>query len=322
LLQWLTAGDSSFTEGANETLGQTPPQIPAEQKCNYCGRPTDPQSPTTCAGCGAPRIPPIIESFNPAANEKPVLNARNATLILLAFIAGQFCLAAVVGFIFGFGQAINRAGGSTGITQSELNRSIMAPATLFGFVGGGIAMIWLSRSLLKDALRDTTELGAAWVLGHRRDIAKGLLLGIAVALCYLIPGTMVRPQTDQDSLGPLARMAMTPGLPQIAWFCMALFLAPPLEELLFRGVVYGGYRKSFGPTRAAWLTTSIFALLHITEVIHFLPALFAIASMALVALRMRLRSSAIGPAIAVHFGYNFVIAGGVIFSTWLRNSRG
>jgi hypothetical protein len=114
-------------------------------------------------------------------------------------------------------------------------------------------------------------------------------------------------------------MSMTKGLPQILWIIMALFLAPPLEELLFRGVLYGGYRKSLGATGAAWLTTSIFAFLHIGEVIHFLPALLAIVTMALLALRMRLRYSAIGPAIAVHFGYNAMVALGVICSTRFRD---
>jgi len=301
-------------------FGPTPPQIPSEQKCHYCGRSLDPQS-ASCAGCGTSRIPPIIESFSPAANEKPALNARNATLILAAFLAGQFCVAAIVGFVYGFGEAIKGASGGAS-SHVEMSRSFLVPATLFGFVGGGIAMIWLSRSLLKEALVDATELGAAWVIGRGRDIAKGLAIGVIIAIFFIIPATILRPQTDEDSLGPLARMAITPGLPQIAWLVMALLLAPPLEEMLFRGVLYGGYRRSLGPTRAAWLTTSIFAMLHITEVIHYLPAIFAIAGMALLALRMRLRSAAIGPAIAVHFGYNFVIGLEVICSTLFRNGRG
>lgn len=296
------------------------PQIPTERKCNYCGRTLDPQS-ANCSGCGALRIPPIIESVSPRSNETRVLNARNATLILGAFLAGQFCFAAIVAFVYGFGEAISGASGSAS-HHTEMTRALMPPAILFGFVGGGLAMIWLSYTLVKAALRDTSETGAAWVLGRRRDIAKGLVIGIFIALIFFVPGTVLRPQIDKDSLGPLTRMSITPGLSQIAWVIMALVLAPPLEELLFRGVLYGGYRKSLGPTRAAWLTTTIFTLLHITEAIHYLPALIAIASMALVALRMRLRSAAIGPAIAVHFGYNFVISLGVISSTLIRNSRG
>ena len=63
-------------------------------------------------------------------------------------------------------------------------------------------------------------------------------------------------------------------------------------------------------------------MLHVTEVIHFFPALLAIVAMALLALRMRLRYSAIGPAVAVHFGYNAVIALGVVYAAWIRHHRG
>jgi membrane protease YdiL (CAAX protease family) len=84
----------------------------------------------------------------------------------------------------------------------------------------------------------------------------------------------------------------------------ALLLAPPIEELLFRGVAYGGYRRSFGPTLAAALSTSIFWVLHLTEMINNLPAALGVAAMALVALWFRLRGAAVGPAVAAHLGYN------------------
>ena len=81
-----------------------------------------------------------------------------------------------------------------------------------------------------------------------------------------------------------------------------------IEELLFRGVLYGGYRQSLGPRKAAVLVTLIFCLLHVPEVLHLPVAMLGIAGLALTALWMRLRASAIGPAIAVHFSYNGVLA--------------
>jgi hypothetical protein len=112
----------------------------------------------------------------------------------------------------------------------------------------------------------------------------------------------------------VAKMAMTPGFPRVLWMLAVLAVAPFIEELLFRGVLYGGYRRSFGPAGAAVLSTFIFWLLHITESIHFLPAMLAIAVLALLALWFRLRSAAIGPAIAVHLGYNAMLALLVILS--------
>ena len=84
---------------------------------------------------------------------------------------------------------------------------------------------------------------------------------------------------------------------------------------MFRGILYGGYRKSLGAAAAAALTTFIFVLLHITELVHEPLATFAIGGLALLALWRRLCSNAIGPAIAVHVGYNSAIALAVVFST-------
>jgi len=55
--------------------------------------------------------------------------------------------------------------------------------------------------------------------------------------------------------------------------------------------------------------------MHITEMIYFWPSAIGITGLALAALWMRLRSGAIGPAVAVHFGYNAVIAVGVFTFT-------
>jgi membrane protease YdiL (CAAX protease family) len=63
-----------------------------------------------------------------------------------------------------------------------------------------------------------------------------------------------------------------------------------------------------GAVAAAALTTIIFVSLHFTELIYQPLAVFAIGGLALGALVLRLRSNAIGPAIAVHFGYNATIA--------------
>jgi membrane protease YdiL (CAAX protease family) len=99
-------------------------------------------------------------------------------------------------------------------------------------------------------------------------------------------------------------MAFEPGLPGIVWDMVAVLLAPPVEEILFRGVLYGGYRKSFGPGWAAILTTAIFVLMHLPNIMRFPPAIVGLTALAIAALYCRLRSKAIGPAIAVHVGYN------------------
>ena len=93
-----------------------------------------------------------------------------------------------------------------------------------------------------------------------------------------------------------------------------LLFSPLIEECLFRGILYGGYRRSFGPLWAAVLSTGIFWVLHISEMIHYWPAMVAIALLALVALSQRLKFGAIGPAVAVHLGYNGIVVLGTVLA--------
>jgi membrane protease YdiL (CAAX protease family) len=212
--------------------------------------------------------------------------------------------------------AIGIAGVHAGSSErAQLTRTITGPATVLACIGGGVAMFLASRSRIRQQLSDTSPTGAAWVLGSFKDIAKGVGVGALTGCCYCALAMAIQRRDDGATLGPIATMAATPGLLQLLWLFLALVLAPLIEEPLFRGVLYGGYRNSFGPVRAAVLTTSIFLLLHITEMIHFLPSMLGVLGLAIAALWIRLRSSAIGPAVAVHFGYNAVLAIVVIWST-------
>ena len=173
------------------------------------------------------------------------------------------------------------------------------------FSGTAIVLIAFALEL---PLKDGSPTGAAWVRGSWRNIAKGLSTGVLIAVLWtLLLLNFGHYSQNGEAIGPLTRMGITPGFSQIVWVLLALMFAPPIEELLFRGIVYGGYRKSFGPVIATTVTTVVFVLLHYTEFIHQPLAILSITSMALLALWWRLRSNAIGPAIAAHFGYNAVL---------------
>jgi len=253
-------------------------------------------------------LPPVI-SATPLA-------AGTATAILLIYVVIQLAAGVVVG-----ATAAALSADETNFAdpnhQEQLIERMFGPAILAALLGGGMAMFLMSVLLVRQHLRDNSPLGAAWLVGSFKAIAQGLATGVGTALLYVGLCVAFAPRDPEATLGPMARMAVTPGSSQIMWLIAALALAPPIEECLFRGVLYGGYRKSLGPFWAAFITTGIFLLLHITEVIHFWPAILGIAGLGLVALVFRLRSGAIGPAVAVHFGYNAVMALWAILATTL-----
>src|ERR1051326_5013545 len=160
-------------------------------------------------------------------------------------------------------------------------------------------------------IMETCPTGGAWVLGDRVWIARGIGLGVAVGLVFLgiwwIASKTFAFEGVHGPPGALSDMSTRIGVEQCTWIVLALLVAPPVEEMLLRGAVYGGFRRSFGPLWAALLTTGTFVLLHIDEVMHFPLTVSGMVGMSAAALLSRTRSSAIGPAIGAHFGYNAVI---------------
>lgn len=294
--------------------------------CDYCGRENEDVS-VLCSECGTlldPPIipvqrvilaPPIISVSEPvvlapstpvAAYEVPpllppgprVLDGGIATAIFGIYLGGQFIAGLATGFISGLITGIQHASG-TGSFAHTMRQ--MLPFTIFlCLVLSGIGL-FVSAFGFKIPVRDSSSTGAAWVRGRWRDMALGLGLGILVAALWSVLFNAASPDAGKDELeltGPVS--VFSPMLSVIS----IVFLAPPIEELLFRGIMFGGYRKSFGAARGGLLTTVIFVAMHFDRFISYPMAIFGITSLALVALMMRMRTNAIGPSISVHFGYN------------------
>lgn len=254
--------------------------------CDYCGKVNE-EMMSFCAGCGTSLDVP---EKNPSKKNLPrTLNAKTATIIFLAYVFAQIFWGIFTNNIIG-----------------------MVLSLLFG----GIVMVAASYILIPKYLKDTSPTGAAWVLGSWNAILKGLLIGLVIGACDQTFILIAKHYVAYKNLDPVNQMAFRRGWSQLIFVVMAVFLAPPLEEMLFRGIFYGGYRKSFGPIWAGIFTTFVFVAIHLPEYVDFPSNAIAITVAALAMLWCRLHWKAIGPAIAVHAGYNFVLATFVICWTW------
>ncbi|MBI5499749.1 MAG: CPBP family intramembrane metalloprotease [Deltaproteobacteria bacterium] len=106
----------------------------------------------------------------------------------------------------------------------------------------------------------TTGVPAFLGAGAGRAVFWGLAGGAAAILAglayvWILPRT---PWFPEDA-APLLRVA--PGIdPALA--VLAVAGAPIFEEWIFRGLVFGGLRRSYGPWRAALASAAIFAVMH------------------------------------------------------------
>lgn len=289
--------------------------------CAYCGRQNE-DALFFCGECGTafpvePITVPIGSPIPPRAEAHGTLNASKAVAILAVYLAVQTLVGVMIGMI---AVALSRISGSGSVWQtSQTIRSIMPIAVVEIVILGGISTVLMLILLAPNHIKDTSPTGAAWVVGKRDAIISGFLLGLFLAGGFCLMSLFVHPQYPSH-VGPLTQMSMTRGWPQILWSVVAVFLAPPSEEMLFRGAAYGGFRKSCGALWAGVLVTVIFVGLHFAEFIYYPFAIFSITGLALLTLWARLRWGAVGPAIAVHVAYNLVVTIATLYSTNVLSS--
>jgi len=144
---------------------------------------------------------------------------------------------------------------------------------------------------------------------RRETLARDLLWGAAFALALLWPlagGTkLAGPVLDAlgvvAELQPLVQRTVeepSHGVVALTGFAVVV-LAPLAEEFVFRGVLYTGLRRSFGPVLAAVASAAVFSAIH--QSAYGAVALFGLGfGMAL----LYERSGSLASPIAVHAAFN------------------
>jgi membrane protease YdiL (CAAX protease family) len=147
----------------------------------------------------------------------------------------------------------------------------------------------------------------------RRDLAwvvVGVVVPLAVQIGLILVGSRlgVRPVAG----GIDAAAAVNPVLVYSLALVSALFLIGPVEELLYRGVMQGRLRQSFGPVAAIGLTSVGFAAGHVATLVWggdpftlgFGLSLIAIATGSVVLGVIYERTGNLVPAILAHSLFN------------------
>jgi hypothetical protein len=96
-----------------------------------------------------------------------------------------------------------------------------------------------------------------------------------------------------------------------SWIISAVLLAPPIEELVFRGVLLGGLAQVWSLRAAALVSGITFWAMHAPEWLRYWPAGVAIGLMTIIVTVLRIRTRALGPCIAAHSAYNLLMASAI-----------
>jgi membrane protease YdiL (CAAX protease family) len=141
------------------------------------------------------------------------------------------------------------------------------------------------------------------------DIPKGLVAGLAaqllaIPLLYVLIFALTDAlgwDIDHDLSGAARDLVDKAGDPVgvVLLVVITVVLAPPIEELFFRGLLLRSIENRYGPRWALWGSSVVFAAVHL-QGLQF-PALVLIG---LVLGWLALRTDRLGPSIWAHVAFN------------------
>ena len=140
-----------------------------------------------------------------------------------------------------------------------------------------------------------------------RPVAWGALAqtagwGLAMQMA-LIPLTLAFPPSPEGGL--LDAFAELGTLARAQLALIAVVLAPMLEEVLFRGLLFPALRRRWGFFSTALATSGLFTLLHVFQTGWYWPALGAIFLCGWGLAWLRETRHNLWPPVAFHMGFNF-----------------
>jgi CAAX protease family protein len=105
----------------------------------------------------------------------------------------------------------------------------------------------------------------------------------------------------------LAQLSKSRGFPRVLFVLCTVFVAPPLEEFVFRGMAFAAVARSFGTLAAIIITTAVFVFMHCADKIHYWPGFVMVACLGLAACWLRLHYRSLWPGIFLHCSYNALV---------------
>jgi hypothetical protein len=191
--------------------------------------------------------------------------------------------------------------GIVGVTFAMNGEKLTGRVLLIAFAIAGAT----AYALMRLAFARTKAEGVPRVLGpgYGRAVALGVGAGVAAGLAAFVYLVVARHTPLLEAARDAVVLGVEDRLDQLWIAILAVVAAPIFEEFIFRGLIFGGLRRTQGLTVSLLASAAIFALVH--PPFSVIPVFGLGIATALVYERTRML---IGP-IAVHAVYNAIAIG-------------
>lgn len=277
--------------------------------CPACGQAIEAEPGSLCAQCktGSPRSVDSVgwapeAQLLAVAAEKPSSPWFDLLWAFLVWgVSGAFLLgldAALRLTLYLMGQQIPKIEITRGAAILTLAITLVLQVVAFG-----ASWMFVTRLGKKPFFR---TLGWHWhpqfKWGHATALAV-LMFGVAAALSKLLP----HQETDMEKI---LKMGLSI---RVMVVVLAVLVAPLVEEIVYRGVVYSTVERIGGKAAGVIVATAIFALVHVPQYWGSVAAITAIVTLSLVLTLLRAWTGSLLPCVAMHLVYNGIQALGLLF---------
>ncbi|MEQ1644845.1 MAG: type II CAAX endopeptidase family protein [Pyrinomonadaceae bacterium] len=157
-----------------------------------------------------------------------------------------------------------------------------------------LAVAWLIVTRRKFDFRKMV----GWETGGFRWWHHLIILGLFFAVAAVIGSFF--PEQDNE----LLRILRSSRAAVFAVAFVATFTAPVVEEVIYRGVLYSAFQRTFGTAAGFVLVTLLFALVHVPQYWPSYSTIFLLTLLSVVLTSIRLFSKNLWPCIVLHTIFN------------------
>src|SRR5262249_55108655 len=209
--------------------------------------------------------PPLGEQLS--ATAPPValsgLNARRAIALLSVYVLAQVAIA----LVFGVAVAIYYLISAPHLAPARLAKQLQTTPVLLsagtlGILGGAFLVVLMTRWFYRGTPRNEAYQDLGLTRGSTQNFVVAAILGLSLAGLYVWLAIKFVSAGHTPPMGLFGRAAMASGFPRVLLAILAVLIAPPVEEFLFRGAMFAGFKRSWGQSTAILLVTVTFVLLH------------------------------------------------------------
>jgi membrane protease YdiL (CAAX protease family) len=236
-----------------------------------------------------------------APAEPPHLTARGALWIFVACLLAQLVLAVPLAVLVGTVAALWPHAPPLDV----LRRALAIPVTILGTIASGVTALQLTRRRLPGRLSEGALASVGWSRPSAASVRHALGLGLGLVVLFPLVNHVL--PAGHGPTGPLANASHEGPWARLSYVVLALLVAPPVEELVFRGVLFAGLSRRLGTFKAGALVTLLFVVPHAPETRGNLLALAVIGALGVAALQLRIRTGSLVPPVILHTSYNLAL---------------